>query len=128
MTARGFGMLEVLISGAMLIAGLAGIVQAQASINTSIARERRLTIATHVAEQTIERLLVLFPGDSTLAQGGHVGPTFNDEGTPDPAGRFRARWNVSVGDPIAGARRVVVEVEWTDGSQTRVFTLTTIRT
>ncbi len=125
--ARGFGILEVLISSTMLVAGLAGVLQAQASITNTMARERRLTMATHIAEQTMERLLVLFPGDGELAGGSHTGLRFDDEGTPAAAGRFAARWTVNVGDPIAGTRRITVEVQWVDGSQDRVVALTTLR-
>ena len=124
---RGFGILEVLISAAMLIAGITGIIQAQASITASMARERRLMTATHVAEQTIERLLVLFPADGELAHGPHTGTFFDDEGLPAATGRFRSRWTVTVGDPVPGTRRIVVEVEWADGA-TRVVTFSTIRT
>lgn len=128
MKARGFGILEVLISSTMLVAGLAGIIQAQASITSVVARERRLMTATHVGEQTMERLLMLQPTDGSLTGTTHTGPQFDDEGSPSATGRFRTRWTVTPADPIAGVRRLVVEVEWNDGAAVRVVSFNTIRT
>lgn len=124
---RGFGMLEVLISAALLVGGLAAVTQFQANLLRTGVRERHLVTGTQVAEQTLERLLVAFADSPDLGGGAHTGPRFDDDGNPDPAGRFETSWNVVVGDPIVGARRVTVEVRWDDDGAARKVTLTTIR-
>lgn len=124
---RAFGLLEVLISGTMLVIGLAAAAQFVSNSSSVQTHERHRVTAVHVAEQTMERLLVLFPDHADLAGGVHTGSTFNDLGEPG-AGPYQVQWTVSAGDPMPGVRRVVVEVRWTENGTNRTLQLETIRT
>ncbi len=125
---RGFGILEVLISGTMLLLGLAGVVSFAAQANGSAAHQRHITIAAHVAEMQMEKLVLLFPDDARLSNGAHTGPRYDDIGNPEATGRYRTSWLVATGNPIAGARSVVVTVTWNEATGTHTTTLKTIRT
>jgi Tfp pilus assembly protein PilV len=124
---RGFGLLEVLVSGAILAVGLAGIVQFAAQANAALAHQRHVTVASHVAERQIEALLTLYADDSRLSHGAHTGGTFNAAGAPG-AGPYAVSWNVENGTPLPGARRVTVTVTWTESTGTKTTTMRTIRT
>jgi Tfp pilus assembly protein PilV len=127
-TTRGFGILEVLISGTMLLIGLTSLASFQSNAQQMVARERNLMIATHVAEQTMERLLVMFPEDPLLADGEHTGQRYDKAGdVVASGGLFATSWQVDAGDPVAGARRVTVTVTWADRGKTRQLVLETVR-
>ena len=124
----GFGILEVLISGTMLLLGLAGVVSFAAQADGSAAHQRHITIAAHVAEMQMEKLVLLFPDDARLANGPHTGPRYDDVGNPAATGRYQTTWQVETATPIAGARSVVVTVTWSEATGTRTTSLKTIRT
>ena len=125
-TVRGFGILEVVISGAMLVAGLAAVTQFMGTSSTMQIRERHRVTAVQVGEQTMERLLVLFPEHADLTNGVHTGTTFTEAGEPGP-GPFQVRWTVAFADPLPNSRRITVDVSWIDGGVTRTLSLQTIR-
>jgi Tfp pilus assembly protein PilV len=124
---RGFAMIEVLISAAILITGITVAVDVQAMMSRSAAAQRRFVTATEVAEQTLERLLVLFAGSDSLRPGLHDGPTYNLDGVPAADGIFSTSWTVDENTPVPGVRRVTVEVRWRDFGRDRQVLLSTFR-
>lgn len=124
---RGFGILEVLISGTMLVLGLAAVVSFASSTSGIAAHQRHITIGAHVAELQMEKLLLLPPDDARLTSGGHTGPRYDDVGTPAALGDYHTTWSVAVDAPIAGTRTITVTVTWTEQGTSRTTTLTTIR-
>jgi len=125
---RGFGILEVMISGTMLVIGLAAAAQFSAAMAASTARDNHLVSATHCGEQTMERLIGLFPSHADLANGDHSGSRFGDDGAPSSSGRYQVSWTVQVGAPLNGLRRVDVNVTWLERGTPRNITLRTLRT
>jgi len=125
---HGFGLLEVMISATMLVLGLAGVLSFAAQTSGTAAHQRQITVASHVAEIQMEKLLLLAPDDSRLTAGVHVGPAYDQIGNPSATGKFETRWTVTTSDPILGARRVVVTVRWTEPTGAKATTLKTIRT
>lgn len=124
---RGFGMLEVLISGTMLVLGLAAVLSFASSTSGVAAHQRHITQGAHVAELQMEKLLLLPPDEARLTSGPHVGPRYDDVGTPSPSGDYHTTWSVAVDTPITGTRTLTVTVTWTEQGATRSTTLTTIR-
>ncbi len=120
-------MIEVLISASILIIGITAAVDLQGSMSRTSAAQRRFVTANEVAEQTLERLLVLYGGSDTLSAGHHDGPTYNLDGVPAADGLFSTSWDVTESTPIANVRRVVVEVRWRDFGRDRRVQLTTFR-
>jgi len=111
----------------MLVLGLAGVVSFAAQASGSAGHQRHITIAAHVAEMQMEKLVLLFPDDARLSNGAHTGPRYDDVGNPAATGRYRTTWQVTTGSPIPGARSVTVTVTWNESTGTRTTSLTTIR-
>lgn len=124
---RGFGMLEVLISGTMLVLGLAAVLSFASSTSGIAAHQRCITQGAHVAELQIEKLLLLPPDDARLTGGVHVGPRYDDVGRPSASGDYHTTWSVAVDVPITGARQITLTVTWTEQGTPHSTTLTTIR-
>lgn len=125
---RGFGLVEVMISATMLVLGLAGVLSFAAQTSETAAHQRQITVASHVAEIQIEKLLLLSPDDSRLTAGLHDGPGYDQVGNPSATGKFQTRWLVTTSMPITGTRTVVVTVLWTEPTGAKTTTLKTIRT
>jgi Tfp pilus assembly protein PilV len=126
-SSRGFGILEVLISGSLLAVGLAGIVSFAGQANAIVGHQRHVTIASHVAEVQLEKLLTLYADDTRLSDGAHAGSSFKVDGSPG-SGPYTTSWVVVTGSPIAGARRVMVTVTWQEAGVAKTLSLQTIRT
>jgi Tfp pilus assembly protein PilV len=124
---RGFGMLEVLISGTMLVLGLAAVLSFASSTSGVAAHQRHITQGAHIAELQMEKLLLLPPDHTRLTNGVHVGPRYDDVGTPSASGDYHTTWSVAVDAAIPGTRTMTVTVTWTEATGTRSTTLTTIR-
>jgi Tfp pilus assembly protein PilV len=124
---RGFAMIEVLISAAILITGITVAADLQGMMSRSAAAQRRFVTANEVAEQTIERLLVLQAGSASLQPGTHDGPTYDQQGIPAPDGIFSTSWAVVLNTPVEGVRRVTVQVRWRDFGRDRTVQLSTFR-
>jgi len=127
MKLRGFGILEVLISGTMLVLGLAGVVSFAAHANQTAGHQRHITIASHVAEMQMEKLLLLFADDARLANGSHTGLRYDDIGNLSATGIYQTTWQITTSSPVPGARTVVVTVTWTEAGRTRTTSMRTIR-
>jgi Tfp pilus assembly protein PilV len=124
---RGFGLIEVLVSGTMLAVGLAGIVSFAGQANAALGHQRHLTVAGNVAERQMEALLTLYADDARLTDGDHTGSTFDTIGAPG-AGPYTTSWVVEAGVPVPGARRITVTVSWQEGAVTKTTRLRTVRT
>jgi Tfp pilus assembly protein PilV len=124
---RGFGILEVLISGTMLVLGLAAVLTFVSSTSAVASHQRHITIGAHVAELQMEKLLLLPPDEVRLSSGSHVGPKYDDVGTPSATGAYETTWSVAVDTPITATRTITVTVTWTEPTGLRTTTLTTIR-
>ncbi len=124
---RGFGILEVLISGTMLVLGLAAVLSFVSSTSGVASHQRHITIGAHVAELQMEKLLLLPPDEARLNSGSHVGPKYDDVGTPSATGGYETTWFVAVDTPITATRTITVTVTWTEPTGLRTTTLTTIR-
>ena len=117
-----------MISGSLLLIGLAGVIQFAAHAETMTGHQQNVVGAVHVAETTMETLLLLYPDDARLAQGSHVGPSFDKVGNRSGSGMFATTWTVDVGHPLPGARTVEVLVTWSERSKAKTTRLRTIRT
>ncbi|MBI1948241.1 MAG: type II secretion system protein [Deltaproteobacteria bacterium] len=126
--AGGFSMLEVLISMSLLAVGMAAISTTYSMLSDAAVHERRVTHALHVAELTVEDLLLRYAGDPELAQGGHAGAVaYTQDGAPGGS-YFTTAWEVATGTPIASARQIRVTVTWTERTGVKTLSLVTVRT
>ena len=117
-----------MISGSLLLIGLAGVIQFAAHAENMTGHQQNVVGAVHVAETTLETLLLLYPDDARLAQGHHVGPSFDKIGNRAAGGMFATTWTVEAGQPLPGARTIEVQVTWSERGATKTTRLRTIRT
>ncbi|MDP2342533.1 MAG: hypothetical protein Q8O67_16370 [Deltaproteobacteria bacterium] len=125
---RGFGLIEVIISGSLLLIGLAGVVQFAGYAEVMTGHQQNMAGAVHVAEKTMEELLLLYPDDARLGDGPHTGSRYDKVGNGSPTGLFATTWTVAAGVPLPGARTVEVTVTWIERAKTKTTRLRTIRT
>jgi len=86
-TKRGFSLIEVLISSAILLVGITGLVMGVHIAIGQHAHNRKLAQALIVAEKRTEALLLLFPTSAELRDGRHPASGFefySDTGQPLP--------------------------------------------
>jgi prepilin-type N-terminal cleavage/methylation domain-containing protein len=132
-SSRGFSLIEVLIAAALLGAGVAAVISGYRSAVNVEAHQERVTTALHVAESTIEMLLLRYRDDNELQVKSTPYPAtplrFNAQGAPvADGGVFGVTWLISAG-PMRGSRRLDVTVSWLDAGfmGTQTLTLTTYR-
>lgn len=125
---RAFGLLEVIISATLLITALAGILSFSAHASTVAGHQRHMTVASHIAEVQMEKLLQAYGDDARLGHGSHSGPAYDDVANPVAGGDYTTSWVIIAGTPIAGARTVIVTVAWKESTGPKTTSLRTIRT
>jgi len=114
---RGFSLIEVMAASSFLIVGLVGVISAIVAYQRMAATERHMTQGIHVAEGTMEELLLAYPSDSSLAVGSHGPNHYDDTGKRVASGgRYLAYWDVTASTPVEGMRRVNVRVQWTEAT------------
>lgn len=112
---RGFNLIEVMVSGVILLLGLAGILVGISTSRVQYSHQRHMTQALQIAESVIEELLVRSKESPDLAAGQHDGPSFEVSGArAEGDGFFDTIWII---DPeplpeVPGIRRVTVTVSW----------------
>jgi prepilin-type N-terminal cleavage/methylation domain-containing protein len=126
--ARGFSLIEVVVSSTLLLIGLAGTMSALSSYQKGVEHQRHLTQGIHIAESTMEQILLATPTDPMLAAGTHGPRSFNDVGhLVASGGKYNAYWIVTPNEPIGGMRKLDVRVEWMEGPNGRNVVFTTHR-
>lgn len=129
-TKRGFTLLEVMVSAAFFLVGIAGITSTISTVFSLSTRNARLTTAFRVAEWQMESLLLRPNSDAEMVVGATYGPVHYDSDGNASASAvtngYRATWAVATG-PTASLRRVTVTVAWGDGSSLRRWSMSTLR-
>jgi prepilin-type N-terminal cleavage/methylation domain-containing protein len=124
---QGFGLIEVMISASILAVGMSGILTLYSSLMDNYVHQRLLAQSLHIAEATMENLLVRYADDTALSAGAHTGPAYSVGG--QPGGTFFATsWIATDAVPFAGAREIVITVTWSERGTTKTFKLKTVRT
>lgn len=124
---RGFSLIEVMASAAILALGMAAVIALFSHLSASYSHQRLQVQALHVAEATLEDLLLRYSDDDDLTPGTHTGPGFAIDGSPGGT-FFSTSWEVTMDVPFTGAREVVVTVTWAEQGHTKTFLLKTVRT
>ena len=128
----GFTLIELMISTFILAVGVLALLNLQAAdINTN-AESNRLAIATVVAQDIMENLMLLDYDDPALADNNTANnPPSSDFDSTDVAGgktdnhmgfvtarnhTFNVFWNVADNYPVNKTKTINVIVTWTDGT------------
>lgn len=122
-----FSLIEVMASSVILAVGMASVLSLFSNLTQGYSHQRLQVQALHIAEATMENLLLRYSDDTDLGVGTHFGPGYAMDGNPGGT-FFASQWRVSMGVPIVGAREVLVTVTWTEQGVAKSFTLRTVRT
>jgi prepilin-type N-terminal cleavage/methylation domain-containing protein len=104
--ARGFTLIEVLIAGAILIVGAAGLLSAWSTTTALMETNRRVVEASALARSKAEELLRV-PFLSLVSSQDHQVDGFGNVG----AGPYEVQWLV-VSSAALGGKKVNVDVTW----------------
>ena len=118
---RGFTLVEMMI--ALVLFGVGMMALAQVLPNGLSVRDkaRRMSVATSMAQEEIERLRDLPYNHADLAAGAHADP----DNPVDDA--FVRNWAVQIDTPVANMKRVTVTVTFpTDGPDNQAAVTTMI--
>jgi prepilin-type N-terminal cleavage/methylation domain-containing protein len=127
-SAAGFTLIEVMISSAILLIGISGVVLGLRSAQDTAAHQRLVTQAIHSAESVMEDLLLRNTGHNELETGTHGPRWFDSKGIETSStSTFEVRWNVQGAVPFEGMKRVTVTARWQEGDRERSFSITTDR-
>ena len=129
-TLKGFSLLEVMISGAILLTVLTGVITAHSSMMRTFHHQLNITQVIYVAEAQLEEILSLPSSSSDLARGVTHGPThFDEEGNRTvAASKFAITWEVVDHPVVRRAKRLAVTVSWLEDGALKTFVLKTERT
>lgn len=128
MPQRGFSLIEVIISAAMLGIGLAAVMTAYGNASNLGAHQARVTTAMHLAEAELERDLLLYPDADELKAVAHPPQHFDVDGVPTAGASFYALTRAVAAGPIPKTRRITVTVSWSEPTGAQTLTLSTHRT
>ena len=115
----GFTLTEVMIALLVFGIGLVGLAAALPNGMQSREKARRMSVATFLTKEHVERLRAVSFDDPDLAAGVHTDPDNPIDGI------FRRRWQVQNDSPVIGMKRVTVSVTFvTDGPDSQAITVT----
>ena len=125
---EGFTLIEVVVALAVFSIGILAIASIQVGSTNGNAKSRFATEAAGLAQDQVERLLLL-PYDPAAPA-----PEFNEanNGTRDyrdPSGRYTIDWDVSAPDtPIDNAITITVFVDWIASGKTKSYAVNFVKT
>lgn len=112
--------MEVIASSTILIVGLTGVVAATGTAVHVFDKQTHITKALHLAEGTLESLLLKYPGHEDIQEGNHELCFEKAAASPvdctSPLVFFKVQWTVfSYTDPvnpIGGLVHIALRCEW----------------
>ena len=127
MKLSGFTLVEVMVSGAILTIGISGIITGLLATNTTSIHQRKMTQAIHIAEATMETLLIKSKTSADLTTGNHSGPSYNELALQQSGGTFSTEWDIIQDAPISNMMQMEVTVTWPERLGPKSISFTTIR-
>jgi prepilin-type N-terminal cleavage/methylation domain-containing protein len=117
--ARGFSAVELLIAIAMLGILMLGFMSVFPMGIRTVVKGERLTVATSLAQDELERLKTLPDTDADLLQGNHVDPA-------NPIlGVYTRTWVVTDNAPMADMKTIAMTISYTENGIPRNVNVTT---
>jgi len=115
----GFTLVEMMIALVVLGIGLTALAQSLPRSLSMRDRARRMSVATNLAQQELERLRDLDYNAADLAPGNHTSPDNPIDGV------YRRRWEVLADSPIPDMKTLTVSVSFPVASADSQATLVT---
>ncbi len=116
---EGFTLIEIMVALAILAFGILAIASMQISSLSGTAAAQKVTEATSIAQDRVERFVSVAYNDADLSTGTHT------EANP-PVG-YSVSWSVSTNTPITNTKTIVVNVSWNAKGVTKSTSLTYIK-
>jgi type II secretory pathway pseudopilin PulG len=109
---RGASLIELMIALVVLALGILAVARLFPAGTRSQVSDRMLTTANYYAQEKIEILNHLLPGDAQLTDGRHP-PGIATEAC-GPSGRWARYYEItSLASPLDNLKKVTVTVSWT---------------
>lgn len=116
---EGFSAVELMIAITMLGILMLGFLSVFPMGLRTVAKGERMTVATSLAQDEIERLKTLPDNDADLVAGNHADPA-------NPIlGVYTRTWTVTDDNPMAGMKSVNMSVAYTDNGMPRTIAMNT---
>lgn len=115
----GFTLVEMMVALVLFGVGLMALAQSLPQGLSVRDKARRMTVATNLAQETVEQLRNLPFDHGNLAAGQHVHPDNPVDGA------YRCRWEIRDGVPVPDMKRIVVTVSFPTSTADSVAVLTT---
>ena len=116
---RGFSAVEMMMAIAMLGILMLGFLSVFPMGMRTVAKGERMTVASTLAQDEIERLKNLPDTDPDLVAGNHADP-----GNPI-SGVYTRTWTVTDDSPMAGMKSISMDVTYSDNGVPRSVRMTT---
>ena len=116
---RGFTLVEMMIALVLFGVGLMALAQTLPNGLSVRDRARRMSVATNLAQEEMERLRGLPFAHADLAGGNHIDPTSPIDGA------YVRMWTVRDGTPAPDMKRVTVRVTFPTSGPDSMSTMTT---
>lgn len=113
----GFTLVEMMIALVLFGVGLMALAQSLPSGLSVRDKARRMSVATNLSQEAVERLRDLPYDHADLAPGGHTDLT--------PLGNYARRWTVENNTPAPDMKRVTVQVSFRTNSPDSMSIMTT---
>jgi Tfp pilus assembly protein PilV len=115
---RGFSLLDVLIGMTVLAVALGSALALAGNNARLVSLNQNTAAASLLAQNKLEELR-----NATYASidSGSDAGTLNAQGDPD--GIYSRSWTVTNNSPMANMKTIVVTVSWSQGGQTRTYSL-----
>jgi prepilin-type N-terminal cleavage/methylation domain-containing protein len=124
---NGFTLIEIVVALTIFAIGILAVASIQVSATTGNARSRFATEAATLAQDQVERLMLLDYDPSAPA------PEFNGANNGsraygDQTGRYVVDWTVSAPDtPVNNSVSITVSVNWTESGKARAYRVNFIK-
>jgi len=127
-TEKGFTLIEVLVALGVFSVALLGLEKMHLTAIQVNAVAKRLTQATTLAQDRVERFLAMSYNDPLLADTTPTGtPTkYPNPGNPDPSPPpqgYTIRWEVDTNVPSVGIKTINIFVTWNNLKASKTFSL-----
>jgi prepilin-type N-terminal cleavage/methylation domain-containing protein len=121
-TEKGFTLIEVLVATVVFSLALLGLERMHIAAIQGNTIASRLTQATTLAQDRVERLLAMPYNDPMLADTTATG-TFTSYTDPSPPQGYTIRWEVDTDVPSAGIKTINIFVTWKNLTASKTFSL-----
>ena len=121
-TEKGFTLIEVLVAMAVFSLALLGLEKMHLTAIQVNAIASRLTQATTLAQDRVERLMAMPYNDPLLADTTATG-SFTSYTDPNPPQGYTITWRVDSDVPSAGIKTIDIFVTWKNLKASKTFSL-----